>query len=118
VLACAGMPSPLIYRARRQELEEIPLKGLPLGSIADYPYESTRVPLEAGDLIFLMSDGIQELCNPQREKLGTDRLRALIEEAADKPLEKIIDHLVQAGKAWSEGRPAEDDVTFVLLKVK
>jgi len=30
----------------------------------------------------------------------------------------IIDYLVVAGEKWANGRPQEDDVTFVVMKLK
>jgi hypothetical protein len=31
---------------------------------------------------------------------------------------RIIEHLVNVGEAWADGRAQDDDVTFVVLKVK
>ena len=42
---------------------------------------------------------------------------ALADIAHASPRE-IIDHFVRAGDAWASGRPQDDDVTFVVLKVK
>ena len=44
-------------------------------------------------------------------------MKALAESAASSSSE-IIEGLVSAGEAWAEGRPQDDDVTFVVLKVK
>ena len=32
--------------------------------------------------------------------------------------DEIIAHLNEAGERWSNGRPQDDDITFVVLKVK
>jgi len=32
--------------------------------------------------------------------------------------EKGIEHFVRAGDRWANGRPQNDDITFVVLKVK
>ena len=37
-LAGAGMPPALVYRAATQQVEQIPLKGMPLGGPAEFPY--------------------------------------------------------------------------------
>jgi serine phosphatase RsbU (regulator of sigma subunit) len=31
--------------------------------------------------------------------------------------QEIINHLVKVGEDWANGRPQDDDVTFVVLKV-
>jgi len=41
-----------------------------------------------------------------------------IEELVPQPPEAIIDYLVAAGEKWANGRPQDDDVTFVVVKVK
>src|SRR5690606_29784454 len=45
-LAGAGMPPALIYRAETGECEMVSLKGMPLGSFAEFPYSATRTRLE------------------------------------------------------------------------
>ena len=65
-----------------------------------------------------MSDSFEEMFNQQDEMLGDERAKTLFEEtAADSP-EEIIEHLKKAGEAWANGRAQQDDVTFVVLKVK
>ena len=56
--------------------------------------------------------------NPQDEMLGEEQVKVLFEETgADSP-EEIIEHLKKAGEAWANGRAQEDDVTFVVIKIK
>jgi len=56
--------------------------------------------------------------NPQDEMLGEEQAKSLFEEtAADSP-EEIIEHLKKAGEAWANGRAQQDDVTFVVIKIK
>ena len=49
---------------------------------------------------------------------GYPQTQALFEEVADQAPQAICEHLAQGGDAWAEGRPQDDDVTFVALKVK
>jgi serine phosphatase RsbU (regulator of sigma subunit) len=51
------------------------------------------------------------------ELSGADReaLRKLNSALAPR---EIIERLVDAGEAWAEGRPQDDDITFFALKVK
>src|SRR5690606_9534553 len=57
----AGMPPALLYRARTGTIEAVPLKGMPLGGPAPYPYRRQCVTLAEGDTVVLMSDGFPEL---------------------------------------------------------
>jgi serine phosphatase RsbU (regulator of sigma subunit) len=65
-----------------------------------------------------MSDGFEEMFNPQDKMLGEEQVKMLFEETAANSPEKIIKHLKKAGEAWANGRDQEDDVTFVLIKIK
>ena len=60
-VSVAGMPFPLIYRAASGEVKEIPISGMPLGSFADFPYQSQRLSVKKDDTLLLMSDGFQEM---------------------------------------------------------
>jgi serine phosphatase RsbU (regulator of sigma subunit) len=118
VLASAGMPYPIIYRAATGTVEEVILKGMPLGAFTNFPYEQKELQLSAGDVIILMSDGFPELFNDKQETLDSTRVKECIQEIGNKTPQEIIDHLVTAGEAWSCGRPQDDDMTFMVLKMK
>ena len=118
VVSSAGMPSPLIYRAATREIEEVTLKGMPLGAFLDFPYEERKVELHMGDAIVLMSDGFPELFNDKQETLGYSRVKEIIAEVGDKPVQEMIEYFSKAGEQWENGRPQDDDVSFVVLKVQ
>ncbi|MGH7451272.1 MAG: SpoIIE family protein phosphatase, partial [bacterium] len=117
-LATAGMPYPLIYRAASGHVEEVELKGLPLGSFSDVQYQWKELNLNMGDAVLFMSDGLPEMFNAQGEVLGEDRAKELFKEVGQVASEQIVEHLVKAGKAWANGQPQNDDVTLVVVKVK
>jgi len=118
VLTSAGMPFPLIYRAATQSVEEVILKGMPLGAFTDFPYEQKELTLSAGDTIILMSDGFPEMFNNKQETLDSSRVKEIFQEVGHKSPQEIIDHLSKTGEIWASGKMQDDDVTFVVLKVK
>ncbi len=118
VVSSAGMPCPLIYRAATREIEEVTIKGMPLGAFLDFPYEQRKLELSDGDTIVLMSDGFPEMFNNKRETLDYSRVKEIIGEVGHKPSQEIIDYLSKTGEQWANGRGQDDDVTFVVLKVK
>ncbi|MFZ5519557.1 MAG: SpoIIE family protein phosphatase [Candidatus Zhuqueibacterota bacterium] len=118
VASSAGMPSPLIYRAAEKKVEDIELKGIPLGCFLQYPYQEKKVNLSPGDTIVLMSDGFLEMFNDKMETMEYSHVKEIIREAGNKSPQEIIEHLSQAGEAWANGRPQHDDVTFIILKVR
>lgn len=117
-LATAGMPPTLVYRAVSGAVEAVQLKGMPLGSFVNFPYQEEEVVLAAGDTVLFMSDGFPELFNAEGEMLGYDRAVDHFGEVGNHAPGEIIRHLVDLGKTWANGRPQDDDMTFVVLKVR
>jgi serine phosphatase RsbU (regulator of sigma subunit) len=118
VISTAGMPAALIYRGASREVEEISIKALPLGSVSSFPYQERQIDLASDDCILLMSDGFPEMFNQEGEMLGFDKAAEILPEIADRPAQEIVERLVETGERWAGGRPQDDDVTFVVLKIK
>ncbi len=118
VLAGAGMPPALIYRAASRSIELIHLKGVPLGGPGDITYEPQHTKMLAGDTLLLMSDGFPELFNKYHEMLGYDKVVEIFQEVADQSPEEILAHLEQSWKAWRDNQAPGDDITFVVMKMK
>jgi serine phosphatase RsbU (regulator of sigma subunit) len=116
LVSSAGMPPVLIYHAANRSVEEIAIRGIPLGSMMNYQYKQQEAMISAGDVVVLMSDGFPERFNGRGEMLGYARGCEILKEFAEQSPEEIINHFVRAGEAWAEGRPQDDDVTFVVLK--
>lgn len=117
-LGAAGMPPVLVYRQATNQVEEILVKGMPLGSIAGYAYKEQCFDLAAGDAVVLMSDGFPERFDLNGEMLGYDRARAVLAGVAHKTATEIVERFVGEGDEWAGARAQDDDVTFVVLKVK
>ena len=115
-LIVAGMPPVLVYRTATQTVEDIVLKGMPLGSFTEFPYEELNIPLEPGDTVLFMSDGLLELLSPSGEMLQLNRIRKIFAEAGNRSPNEIITHLRKAGIAWRAERALNDDVTLLVLQ--
>ncbi|MCI0697043.1 serine/threonine-protein phosphatase [candidate division KSB1 bacterium] len=100
-VAAAGMPYTLVYRAASRSVEEIELKGMPLGSFSAFPYQEKVLSLNPGDTVLFMSDGFTEMFNTQNELLGEERAKELFQAAAEKSPQEVIAHLNRASKAFS-----------------
>lgn len=117
-MSSAGMPHALLYRNSNGGIEEIALKGMPLGAFNDFPYQTKSKELFAGDTLFLLSDGLPELFNKEREMFGYERITEEYEKVAEKTPEEIIEHMKLAGSDWTDSDEPDDDITFVVIKVK
>jgi len=117
-LAGAGMPPALIYRAKTGSLEQMELKGMPLGTKISFPYTKVSTQIEPDDVVVLLTDGLHELFNAEGEMLGFERVGNLVMEAVQQhptPRE-IIDRLYRAAEDWLEGSSQDDDMTFFVFK--
>lgn len=117
-VSITGMPPVLVYRAASGDVEEIALKALPLGSLKNYEYKQQELSIATGDVIVLMSDGLPERFNAENEMLDYEATKHALLVSAHSTPEKIIEHFVSVADEWSNGRPQDDDVTFVVLKVR
>jgi serine phosphatase RsbU (regulator of sigma subunit) len=117
-ISSAGMPPALIYRAETGLVEEVMIKAMPLGSVSGYPYRESEFTLSCGDVVVLMSDGLPERFNYAGEMFDYSRTKESLAQVAELAPKDIIDRLVGDGEAWADGRPQDDDMTFVALKVK
>ncbi len=117
-ISAAGMPPVLIYRALTGDVEEVFIKALPLGSVLNYTWRQEECTLDPNDIILLMSDGFPERFNDDGEMIGYDKAREVLMASASLSAQDVIEQLVAVGDQWAAGRVQDDDVTFVVLKVK
>lgn len=118
LLSAAGMPPAYLFRQATGEVEELVVKGMPLGAVDHFSYEDKRVSLQPGDSLLLLSDGLPELFNEARESFDYPRVRAAFQQVGKESSESIVEHLINEGDQWRNGRAPNDDVTFVVIKVK
>ena len=117
-IAGAGMPPGLIRRAASGRVDEVPLKGAPLGFCTAYPYVATRYVLYPGDVLLLMSDGFAETFSPSKEMVGYDAAARLLAACPDTDPDVIIRHLRRFAETWAGTRPIDDDTTFLAFSVQ
>jgi len=117
-MSAAGMPPVFIYKKKTQSIEEHIMKGMPLGTFSDFPYTQIEGEISTGDTILLMSDGFPELMNESKEMFGYKQARNLFEKISGESPEDIITKLKDAASEWTNDKDPDDDVTFVVIKVK
>jgi len=113
--ANAGHPAAALRR--KSTNETIPLKatGTLLGATEDGHFGEAEMPVEADDRLVLVTDGVLDARNPQREMFGTDRLLASIAEGLSLPPQPFADGLLAQADAFRQGEPADDDQTVLVI---
>jgi len=117
-ISAAGMPPALLYRKAENKVEELVIKGMPLGAFTGFPYKLHETTLQKGDTLFLQSDGLPELFDKEMNMFGYENVTRVFSEVADRSPAEIIEHLNKIESNWIGNSEPDDDVTFVVIKVK
>ncbi len=113
VLANAGHMPPIIRRASGaiEQFDE-ELSGPPICVVDDYPYEAQTCKLGPGDLILMITDGVDEAMNPEGELYGIERVLEFVKNgpAEAEPMGKL---LLEDVRRHARGCPQSDDITIM-----
>lgn len=115
-IANSGLPYPIHYRASQKKAAPIVLPGVPLGLFDNIEYDEASIPIEPGDVFVFHSDGLTEAWNG-KEEFGSARLAALVAKHAHRPAREIGREIEKALRTWAKQHLANDDVTFVIVRV-
>jgi sigma-B regulation protein RsbU (phosphoserine phosphatase) len=114
LLANAGHEPPIILNDKN-EFSNFNEAGPPLGIIKKTKYQEYKVKFENSSM-YIFTDGITEIKNPQGEELGSEGFQNYINKFKDKPnnerLKLIIDNVMSAKYKQ------KDDLTIVVLDSK
>ncbi len=105
--------------AGRDKVHRVDSTGFPLGMFQETEFAVTRLQLEAGDTLFLYTDGLSEASNPARnqdDEYGVDRLAHLVRgQAALSPTE-LISACLNDVSAFTDSSPYADDLTLLAIR--
>jgi sigma-B regulation protein RsbU (phosphoserine phosphatase) len=87
-IASAGMTGPVILSARGYR--ELELRGIPPGMFSTTEYESETIPLERGDSVIFLSDGVSESQNCAGDFFGMETVQEARESLREKTPEEIL----------------------------
>jgi serine phosphatase RsbU (regulator of sigma subunit) len=116
-VSSAGIPPLLIYRRKMNKIEEYKIKGMPLGALDSFPYETIETELDFGDTVLLMTDGLPELFDKNKQSFGNDKLKEIFIQNANEPVNEIINRLFLAGESWMKDSKQNDDITLVAFRL-
>ena len=113
-LSSAGHEPPLILD-KTENFTTFEDSGPPLGVMAKFKFTETTIPFSDSS-IYIFTDGITEIKDPNGEVLGAEGFRDYIKKYQSTPnnqrLKKIIDDIISSGKIQ------KDDLTIVVIDSK
>ena len=115
-IANSGLPYPIHYRASQKKAATINLPGIPLGLFDNVEYDEAAILIESGDVFVFHSDGLTEAWNG-KEEFGSARLANLVAKHAHGSAHEIGQEIEKTLRNWAKEHLANDDVTFVIVRV-
>ncbi|MBI3849857.1 MAG: SpoIIE family protein phosphatase [Verrucomicrobia bacterium] len=118
VYASAGHPNGYVLDASGKPKALLQRTGVPLGLQPGGPYiAAPPIRLLAGDIVVLVTDGIEESLSPENDFFGRQRIFEVARDHAKESAREILEALFGAVRNFSQGRPQLDDLTVVVAKV-
>ena len=115
----AGHNPPFVFKRSSETIEELPLpKGLPLGVMEEFSFKMEHCVLEAGDSLFLYTDGIVEAPNGVNEEFGMERLSDFLLQNHNLSAESQGKLITKEVSEFSKGLEQFDDITFLMMKFR
>jgi len=113
IYANAGHPHAYLKKANR--LVALDQGSIPIGVLREQNWDSYRVKVDVGDILFVYTDVVIETTNAQKELFGFDRLEKAISSAPDQP-EAMLEYLEQQMKVFCSCSAFQDDLTMCAIK--
>ncbi|WP_331131954.1 ATP-binding SpoIIE family protein phosphatase [Limnobacter sp.] len=117
----AGSPRPMVQHLNGQ----FSVKGdtdLPIGVSPDGHFVLHQFKVEAGERIFLYSDGLTQVMDEAGNALEQTGLMELLTRHAQQPLGRQVQQVREGVAYWTSGKPAnrvlDDDCTLLALQWK
>jgi serine phosphatase RsbU (regulator of sigma subunit) len=109
-----------VARAVQVQIPDGLVLGLKIdrGERFDSLLEEVTLPLGAGDVVLMFTDGVTDAMNAEGDPFGEERLAALVAEHGDLPFEELRERILREIRAFAGPTGLQDDLTFVLLKME
>jgi sigma-B regulation protein RsbU (phosphoserine phosphatase) len=109
---------PLIHYIHQNNLCQIlELQGCALNLLQDSSYTLKEVPLQANDIFFIYTDGVNEAVNDLSEMFEISGLQNAIKEVTSEPADKVIEHIKGKLQAFKGKSSQTDDIVMIAIKV-
>lgn len=102
-----------ILRARNGRVDEVTSPQLAVGMFDETTFTSSSIECQPGDLFALLTDGLIEVFNEQRDDLGFDWAKNVLKSSGDQPLSAIANRMLAEARAHGK---QIDDQTLLLIR--
>jgi phosphoserine phosphatase RsbU/P len=111
----AGHPGPVVL-ALNKEPSILESDGFPIG-LTDEAYDERIFRLQAGDRLFVYSDGVTEAMDAAGDQFTAARLMQVICDSRSSTLQVSVDAILAAVIAWQGTEKRHDDVSILAIEL-
>lgn len=116
--ASAGHPTGYVLAGTGEIKTLLKRTAVPLGLNPTAVYKgAVDVPLQSGDIVLVLTDGIEEAMAPDESFFGIERTLNVVRQHRDKPAREILDAVYRAVREFSGHSAQLDDLTAIIIKV-
>ena len=119
-LCSAGHDAPILLRRGTAPCSITAAGGPPLCILEDFSYPSSRIRLQSGDLLLMMTDGVTEAHNPEQMLYGFERVMAYcsaIQDAHEKrSIVSVCQGLYDDVKRFAHDAEPSDDIAIMTIR--
>jgi phosphoserine phosphatase RsbU/P len=90
-------------------------RGIVVGAVPGFAFETARARLAPAETIVLFSDGVTEAGKPTGELFGHDRLTSTLESTGSMPALGRVEAIRAAVRAFAGGARPTDDLTLLVV---
>lgn len=116
-LVNAAHPPPMVRSADGTVTEIQNCTNFPVGAVEDNEFEGESYQMKPGDVVVLITDGVTEAMNANKELFGSQRALASLARPAAGP-QQVMENLLQDVQAFVKDAYQSDDLTIVCFGVK
>lgn len=108
----------MVYLLRKNRFHNLKARrnNLPLGIMESIDPVSVLIKLEPGDILLIVTDGVTEQCDVEKNDYGTERCARIIGKNRSEPLETIMALLREDINRYRGEEQQYDDITFMLIR--
>jgi serine phosphatase RsbU (regulator of sigma subunit) len=115
--ASAGHTSGYVLSSAGEVVNRLDSTAPALGILSDVEIKVRDGPVLApGEMVLLLTDGIEEACDPSGNPFGCDRALEVVRTCRSEPPQTIIQTLYQAVRQFSGNADQVDDMTSILIR--
>ena len=116
--ANAGHPPGLLLDVNGAVKYRLKRTGRPIGKQGDTPYPTSEtIALASGDMLLMLTDGIDEAMRSDGECFGLERAAEVLKEHRSATSSEIVERLCKAARDFAAPEPQADDLTVLVAKV-